>query len=104
MEYRRDLAAGWSELDVAAEEEHVRAHLSAVADSDDDPMTRADEVDVYRIRRDDGGLSIIGRLDAEPDAPYLKAGYDVLAGVDPELYAAEVAAAVRDQEVLDGQA
>jgi len=55
-------------------ESHVRAHLSSVADPDDDPATHADEV---RVRRaDDGdGLLLTGELDAKADAPYLRADF-----------------------------
>lgn len=66
----------WSPRDVVPDmEAHVRAHLSAVADADDDPTTRAGEV---RISREDSGpgVRVTGELDAEPDAPYLRPGYD----------------------------
>lgn len=65
-------------------EEHVRAHLSAVADADDDPGTRAGDVHIEH-RRGQGGWLIVGHLDATPDAPYLAAGHDPFAGVDPAL-------------------
>jgi len=53
-------------------EAHVRAHLSAVADANDDPDARADEV---RISHEEEGLLVVGELDAEPDAPYLRPGF-----------------------------
>jgi len=105
VRYVRDVPADDSAA-LDAESAHVIAHLSAVADADDDPETNADDVQVWTERHPDGPtqLRIVGELDAEPDAPYLRPGYDPLAGVDPELYAAEVAAALRDEEVLRGQA
>jgi hypothetical protein len=85
---------------------HVVAYLSAVASEDDDPETNADDVRVWVMDHpDDPALvRVKGTLDAEPDAPYLRPDFDPLAGVDPGLYASEVEAAVRDEEVLRGQA
>lgn len=102
MEYRRELAAGWSGEAADAEETHVRDQLAAVADADDDPASRRDDVHVYRVEEPDGRLTIVGVLDAEPDAPYLRPGYDPFTGVDPELFAAEVEAAQRDEVRGDG--
>jgi len=66
----------WSPPERADEvEAHVRAHLSAVADPDDNPDTYADRVKITREDRD-GGVYILGELDAEPDAPYLSSGFD----------------------------
>ena len=105
MRYVRDVPRGDAAA-LEAERAHVIAHLSAVADADDDPETNADDVriDVTAHPDDPAQLRIVGELDAEPNAPYLHPGHDPLAGVDPDLYAAEVAAAVRDEEVLRGQA
>ena len=64
--------------------QHVRAHLSAVADSDDDPTTRAEDV-VVRVERQEDSVRVIGELDAEPDAPYLRDDFDAFAGVPAEL-------------------
>ena len=102
IEYAQDLAPGWTDEQANLVEAHVRAELSAVADADDDPETNADDVDVIRTRVPDGALRITGYLDATPTAAYLEPGYDPLAGVDPALYAAEVTAAQRDEEVLRG--
>lgn len=77
-----------SELDsaLALTVEHVRAHLSSVADADDDPETNAD--DVYVECQDvEGGVMVRGKLDAEPDAPYLKGDYNPFDGVPAELLA-----------------
>jgi hypothetical protein len=106
VEYQRDVPADAGEEVLTAVEAHVRAHLAAAADADDDPGTRAADVRVWRARHpeDPGLLRVEGYLPGEPVAPYLTPGHDPLAGVDPDLYAAEVAAAVRDEEVLRGQA
>jgi hypothetical protein len=55
-------------------ESHVRAHLSAVADPVDNPDARADEVRVTHAD-DEGGVLVTGELDAEADAPYLRADF-----------------------------
>jgi hypothetical protein len=65
----------WSPHEVVtAVEEHVRAHLSTVADPADDPTTYADQVRVSRTEEDDGVL-VTGELDAEANAPYLRPGF-----------------------------
>lgn len=106
MRYVSDVPADLAPSYLAAEKEHVRAYLAAVADEDDDPATRAADVMVFvEAHPDDIKLvRIVGSLDAEPNAPYLQPGYDPYAGVDPALFAAEVEAAERDAEVLRGQA
>ena len=98
MRYVRDVPAGDDEA-LAGERAHVIAHLSAVADADDDPTTHADDVRVWVERHPDDPdqLRIVGELDAEPDAPYLQAGHDPFAGVDPELLAAFPEAVTRGQ-------
>lgn len=74
-------------------EAHVRAHLSAVADRDDDPDTRADDVEL-RHERYEAGVLIVGFLPGgRAQAPYLEPGHDPFAGVDPALV----------EEVLGGQ-
>ncbi len=66
----------WSPHDMALEVElHVRAHLSSVADANDDPTTYADRVRISRENKDDG-VEITGELDVEPNAPYLRPGFD----------------------------
>ena len=102
MRYVRDVPAD-DQAALDAERAHVIAHLSAVASADDDPETNADNVRVWVERHpaDPAQVRIVGELDAEPAAPYLQPGFDPLAGVDPDLYAAEVAAAVRDEEPSD---
>lgn len=102
IEYQQDLPPGWTEKTRQRVEAHVRAELSAIADADDDPDTNADDVDIITTQLDDGGLRIKGFLDAEPDAPYLMPDYDAWAGVDPELFACEVAAAQHDEERTRG--
>lgn len=76
-------AAGFAA--VVDTEAHVRAHLSAIADTDDDPGTRSEDVQIEHRPQGDGTL-IVGVLpNAEPAAPYLQPGYDAFAGVDPAL-------------------
>ncbi len=103
--YARDVPRDDAEA-LEAEKAHVVAQLSAIAEEDDDPETNADDVQVFvRNHPDDPDLvRIVGLLDAEPNAPYLRPDYDPLAEVDPDLYAAEVQAALRDEEALHGQA
>ncbi len=103
--YSRDVPRDDAEA-LEAETAHVVAQLSAIAAEDDDPETNADDVQVFvRTHPDDPNqLRIVGLLDAEPNAPYLRPDYDPLAEVDPDLYATEVAAAEADLEVLHGQA
>lgn len=55
--------------------EHVKAHLSSVANADDDPETNADDV-VIVVHELQDGFYIHGSLNAEPNAPYLKSDYD----------------------------
>lgn len=104
IEYQRDIPADSSPAAVAAERRHVRDHLAAIAAADDNPRRYADQVRVWTARHpeDPALLRIEGALDAEPSAPYLRPGYDPLAGVDPDLYAAEVGAALLDEGVLRG--
>lgn len=52
-------------------EAHVRAHLSAIADADDDPETNADDVVVSVVELVDG-FYVHGSLNAEPQADYLR--------------------------------
>lgn len=84
MRYRRDvrhddLAA------IVAEWEHIVAHLSSIAAEDDDPETNADDVRVTIGAHVDGDpemVSILGTLDAEPNAPYLREDYNPAADDD----------------------
>lgn len=65
----------WSPPDrVPDVESHVRAHLSSVADAGDDPDAHAADVRITREDADNGVL-VVGELDAEPDAPYLRPGF-----------------------------
>lgn len=87
LEYQRDLPADSPPAVVEAEKEHVRAHLAAVADADDDPTTRVEDVRVWVARHpeDRSMIRIEGVLDADADAPYLKDDFDPFAGTDPAL-------------------
>lgn len=60
---------------VPATIDHVRAHLSAVATPDDNPDTHAAAVHI-ELRDQDGGQLVLGELDAEPVADYLRDDYD----------------------------
>ena len=86
MIYTRDLPEDADQSTVDEVIAHVRAHLSAVASADDDPETNADDVTV-RTEHREGRIVIIGELDAEPDAPYLKPGYDPYEDVPDKLRA-----------------
>jgi hypothetical protein len=73
MRYRRDVSRAG---DVAAVIAHVRAHLTSVVRADDDPDgAAAVAVDVFDHPDDASMLSVIGEVDAEPDAPYLRVDY-----------------------------
>jgi hypothetical protein len=76
MRYRRDVPID-DRTGIDATVEHIRAHLSATADADDDPTTHAARVEISMVAHPDPTLiSIIGELAATPDAPYLRPGYD----------------------------
>ena len=75
MIYTRDLPEDADQAAVDEATAHVRAHLSAVASADDNPDTSADDV-LVRTEPRAGRLFIIGELNAEPDAPYLRPGFD----------------------------
>lgn len=75
MRYARDLKLGSSPEVVLAVEEHIRAHLSAIATEDDDPDTFAEDVRIeYEMGPD--YVRVTGILEAEPTAPYLRDGFD----------------------------
>ena len=86
MRYVRDVPAGDQDA-IDGERAHVIAHLSAVASADDDPETNADDVRVWIERHPDdpAQVRIVGELDAEPVAPYLRPDFDPWANVDPAL-------------------
>lgn len=54
---------------------HVRAHLSSVASGDDDPDRYAAEVAVRSSVVGDG-LLVVGTLDRDPVADYLRPDFD----------------------------
>lgn len=79
MRYRQDVPRD-ADLDAAAE--HVRMHLAGAVDHNDDPSRRQDDVVVNVIDHVDGNVdlvSVIGEIDGEPDAPYLRPDFDPLA-------------------------
>ena len=71
MEYSRFVPTSAGELAVIDTVDHVRAHLSSIADSDDDPDTRAEDVEISYDYSNPAGVLVRGYLDAEPNAPYL---------------------------------
>lgn len=76
--YRRDVPGDDANA-ITAETEHIRDHLAAVADADDDPATHRGSVQIHVVDHVDGDpqlVSIIGFLRAVPDAPYLRADFD----------------------------
>ena len=76
MEYSRDAPANAGEDAIEQTRQHVRDHLASVADADDDPATLAGRVWIATTAVDNRTIRFTGTLDAEPDAPYLKAEYD----------------------------
>jgi hypothetical protein len=89
MEYTRDIHVNASYEDKEATIQHVRDHLAAIADSDDDPTTRREDVEVELVA-DGDVLHVRGFLDAEPDAPYLKEDFEPFKNVNPELMKAGI--------------
>jgi hypothetical protein len=98
MMITRTLPPDTGDATIQAVVDHVRAELSAMADADDDPDTNASDVQIRVHALDAGALDgttgqvyedacvlVIGELDMEPDAPYLKPGYDPYADVVGEL-------------------
>jgi hypothetical protein len=93
MKYTRDLPEDATQELVDATIGHVRDHLASIADSDDDPTTRAEDVEVVVVRME-GKVQVAGTLEAEPDAPYLQSDYGPYAKVPVGLLAQ-----LRDDEV-----
>jgi hypothetical protein len=104
IEYYRDIPVDAPEEDKYRTVEHVRDFVAGMADGDDNPTTRREDVQVALELIEDGAvLRVKGYLDAEPDAPYLKEDFNPFEGVDPELLEQEILAAQRGRlEVLDG--
>jgi hypothetical protein len=77
LRYRRDTSNQPDAIDATAA--HVRDHLAAVADLDDDPTTYTDQVQLTVGPHVDGDpdlVTIFGELDADPAAPYLRDDFD----------------------------
>ena len=55
--------------------DHVRGHLSSCCDPGDDPENLMNDVEIA-YSEDDAGCLVTGSIDQEPDAPYLRSGYD----------------------------
>lgn len=105
IEHVSDVPRGDAEA-LAVEKAAVVAYLSAATTEDDNVETNADNVVVHVTDHPDDPdmVRIVGTINAKPVAPYLRPGYDPLAGVDPDLYAAEVMHALQDEEASHGQA
>lgn len=56
--------------------DHVRSHLSAVATPDDNPDQLAAAVRIDLRDQPDGDVLVLGELDGEPTADYLRHGFD----------------------------
>jgi hypothetical protein len=88
MRYRRDVPRD-DQAAILAEAAHVRAHLSACCHPDDDEDALAGQVTVTATAHPDGDpelVSVVGEIDAEPDAPYLREGYDPGADTEHEFH------------------
>lgn len=76
MRYRRDVPAG---VDLAEVARHVVAHLAGATHPDDDPGPYSHDVAVtvgYHDERPSELVTVVGEIDGEPDASYLREGYD----------------------------
>jgi hypothetical protein len=75
--YRRDVPTD-DRAAFAATSDHIRAHLSAIADPDDDPrrFARQVQISVTAHSGDPSMISVTGELDATPRATYLADDYD----------------------------
>lgn len=76
IEYPRDLPADHTREQRRVTEAHVRDHVASLAEPDDDPSRLRDRVRVEFRPQPGGGLSVVGLLDAELAAPYLRDDYD----------------------------
>lgn len=76
MLYTRDLAAGRTSEALRETIRHVEDHLQAVIDRRDKPDGRRHRINITVRLDDDGGTRVTGSIEAEPDAPYLDAGYN----------------------------
>jgi hypothetical protein len=84
--YSRLVPADADRYVVDATVQHIIEHVLSVADPNDDPTAHGGEVLVERREQDDGVL-LVGSLDAEPQADYLRPGYDPYDGVPADLRA-----------------
>lgn len=87
LEYQRDIPANSTPEVIERTKEHVREHLAAIADADDNPETYRADVTVWVARHPDNHylLRVEGRLEADANAPYLREDFDAFNGIDPEL-------------------
>lgn len=84
--YRRDVPTD-DRAAFDATVKHIRAHLSAIADPDDDPrrFARQVRISVTAHSDDPSVIAVVGELDEAPRAAYLSGDYD------PELDHPEIA-------------
>jgi hypothetical protein len=78
MTYRRDVPRD-DRAAIDVELAHVRDHLAAIADANDDPNNHREWVRTRIVGHVDGDanlVTIIGELNARPVAPYLRDDYD----------------------------
>lgn len=81
MRYRRDIPRGATAAEMDATVLHIRDHLGSVASATDDPADLPDDVGQLTVRIVDDDptgetVGVVGELDAEPYAPYLRDDYD----------------------------
>jgi hypothetical protein len=75
MRYRQDVPPGTDIPEIAR---HIVEHLAGAVSPTDDPTHGRHEVRVEVRPHEDGlgMLTVIGEIDGEPDAPYLKSDFD----------------------------
>jgi hypothetical protein len=78
MRYRQDIPATAPQDVVDMTVEHIVAHLSAVTDEDDDPNINTARVNISIEQHEEHSdlISVIGEIDAEPQATYLREDFD----------------------------
>jgi hypothetical protein len=76
MRYRQDVAPGTDVPEIAR---HIVEHLAGAVDPHDNPQHGRHEVRVAISPHEDlhtDLITIIGEIDGEPDAPYLRPGFN----------------------------
>lgn len=78
LTYRRDVSATDQQA-IDTTMRHVRDHLLSLIAPDDDPDGSEDHVRLWVEAHRDGDsalVSVMGEIDAQPDAPYLNDDFD----------------------------